>query len=902
MNQPGEKRVSAFYPAALVERARTNAERYPWGAAIRDSILEQARPWLRFADDELWEMMFGHTITRSWMVWSNGHCPVCADETPMYTWEIDALAHPWKVRCPHCGEFFPKNNFLRFYRSGLDERGVFDPQRADRSLLFNAEHPDPADPRRGFGVDDGEGYVDGEKRWRFIGAYLVYGQWKQLVLGGIQKLSAAHVVSGEPAYAHKAGVLLDRVADLYPTFDFEKEGLAYERSHSTGYVSTWHDACEETRELAEAYDRVFEGLREDGELVAFLAGKAAQHRLENLKTSFAEVQRNIEEGILGDALRNAHKIHSNYPRQENALLAIETVLGWPANRDRVNALLDEIVQTATAVDGVTGEKGLAGYGTIGPQSVAQILGTFARLEPGFLEEVHRRHPRLHGLFRFHVDTWCLGQYYPHVGDSGSFTRPHDRYAGVPFTSDPGLAPSMYSFMGRIHELTGDAAFVQVLYRANSSSAEGLPYDLFAEDPEAFQRQVREVIEREGTVPQAGSVNKEEWHLAILRSGTDENGRALWLHYDAGGRHCHFDGMNLGLFARGLDLLPEFGYPPVQYGGWDSSKARWYKMTAGHNTVVVDGKNQREAAGCTTLWADGEMFRVVRVSAPGLIEGQQYERTGALIDVSSADAYAVDVFRVVGGRDHAKFLHSGFGRLIVDGLELHPAEEYGHDTQMRNFRGETVTAPGWSADWEIEDRHGARPGAQVHLRYVDLTRGAGAFAAEAWISRGYDKENLEAWIPRLMVRRQGEEPLSSTFVGILEPYEGTANLRRVRRLPLVTEEGVVCGDAHVAVEVELAGGGHDLLVAVDAENPLGLAPASGGVVQPEWKLRLEGEMGWVRRDAAGNVERVALCKGRAVCAGDLEIELKECVDFVEFSVDGGKVEVERGDAGVIRGSS
>jgi hypothetical protein len=33
------------------------------------------------------------------------------------------------------------------------------------------------------------------------------------------------LITGNPVYAHKAGVLLDRVADLYPTHDFGKQGL-----------------------------------------------------------------------------------------------------------------------------------------------------------------------------------------------------------------------------------------------------------------------------------------------------------------------------------------------------------------------------------------------------------------------------------------------------------------------------------------------------------------------------------------------------------------------------------------------------------------------------------------------------------------------------------------------------
>jgi len=132
---------------------------------------------------------------------------------------------PYKVQCPHCDETFPKNDFYKFYLSGLDEYGVFDPQKADRSLLFNVDHPDFDDPLNKFGVDDGEGYVEDDKRWRFIGAYLVYGQWKQAILGGIRNLASAYLITGNPVYAHKAGVLLDRVADLYPTHDFGKQGL-----------------------------------------------------------------------------------------------------------------------------------------------------------------------------------------------------------------------------------------------------------------------------------------------------------------------------------------------------------------------------------------------------------------------------------------------------------------------------------------------------------------------------------------------------------------------------------------------------------------------------------------------------------------------------------------------------
>ena len=96
------------------------------------------------------------------------------------------------------------------------------------------------------------------------------------------------------------------------------------------------------------------------------------------------MQRNIEERILRDALAHPHKIQSNYPRNVIARTIINTVLGWPGNRAEVLRAIDGMVGRATAVDGVTGEKGLANYSAFTIQSLALFLGQYMRMDPGFL--------------------------------------------------------------------------------------------------------------------------------------------------------------------------------------------------------------------------------------------------------------------------------------------------------------------------------------------------------------------------------------------------------------------------------------------------------------------------------------------------------------------------------------
>ena len=877
---------SLFYPAALIEKAKRNAEHHAWARRARERIVEAAQPWMEFSDDELWDLMFGSTIRRSWMVWSDGHCPACGEGVPMYNWRIRALRLPWKLRCPHCEELFPKNDFHAFYRSGLDEQGVFQHHLADRSLLFNSEHPDPADPLHLFGVDDGEGCRNGENTWWFVGTYLVYGQWKQVVHGGIKALAAAYAATGEPAFAHRAGVLLDRVADLYTTFNFKDQAMMYEGPAHAGYVSTWHDACEEARELAQAYDQVRDALGEDEALAEFLSGKAAQYGIEANKATPADVTRHIEEGILQDTVVNHDRIRSNYPRKEIALITMHAVLDWEGNREKVYGLIAEMMERATAVDGVTGEKGLAGYCSGVIQSLAQFLARFSRVDPGFLGDMLARHPKLSQTYRFHIDTWCLQQYYPQAGDTGSYAGKVENYVGVSFSDDPGLEPSMYAFLWHLYRETGDAAYVQALFQANGSRVDGLPHDLFADDPEAFQADVQAVIDARGTEIEQASANKTEWRLAILRSGRGDARRAAWLDYDSGGPHGHADGMNLGLFAMGLDLMPDFGYPPVHYGGWSGPKFHWYVSTAGHNTVVVDGKDQeRPSDGESTLWADGEEFRAIRANGSELYRIPRYERTVAMVDTSDESSYLLDIFFVTGGRDHAKFMHSHFGEMTTRGLTLASAKDYGYETQMRDFMSDENPAPGWHVDWKAEDRFGYLvENRDVHLRYTDLTAGAQASTAEAWVAlRGYGGTET-AWIPRVMVRRQSDAgPLASTFVGVIEPYEGEPAITGVRRLSLEREDGKSPVDSNVAVEIELADGRRDVVLARDAE---GAGREGGRIMQKDRDIRTDAELCMVRWVRGGELLSVAICKGRTVHVGDAALDLQAETDFVEVRFDSG----------------
>lgn len=905
---------SFFFPAELMQAVRENAEHDPWASDLRTQAIEQAAPWMEMSDDQLWNLMFGATLPRSWMVWSNGVCPACGKPVPMYLWKIDALKHSWKVQCPHCGAFFPTNDFKKFYDSGLDEHGIFDPAKADRSLLYDTAHPDPKDPLHMFGVDDGTGYVRGNDRWRFIPTYLVFGQWQQAVHRGILVLATAYELTGDPIYAHKAAILLNRVADVFPTFDFKAQGVLYETIHSEGYVSYWCNTAIEVRQMAFAYDAIMPEISSDKQLVDFLAKKSEQYHPSIPIHSSADIAKNIETRIFKDALAHPKKIYSNFPEQFLTEAVIDTVLDWPANREKVFALLDPAIATSTKVDGVTGEKGLSGYSCYAAQQMAEFLAYYARADKTFLPEMIRRHPRLPKMWRFFIDTWCDNQqYYPLIGDCGYFAERIPDYCGVVFHEDNGigahaldqsagvLAPSMYSFLWQLYKVTNDPAFAQVIYHHNKDKLGGLPYDLFCTDPQALQQELKSVIDKNGSAIQLGDVNKQLWHLAILRSGKSDNSRAIWLKYDAGGGHGHMDALTLGLFAKGLDLMPDFGYPLVQFGGWESERALWYKSTAAHNTVLINNSDQvanetrpdgngvpiQWAEGKTTLWADGDGFSAITASAPEVYPkiATRYDRTVALVDISPADFYVLDIFRVAGGHEHDKFFASHFGQIDTS-LATEPANDYSHP-EMRDFQVARNPHPGWSLTWKVEDHYHYLPkGSDVRVRYTDFTHNIDAYTCQAWIVSSLYNGNEQVWVPRVMVQHKGSEGLSTNYVSLIEPFDGKtgAAIKEASRLDLKQGDHDA-GDSSMALRVNLTDGNRDLVISDDSGTT---------VVQPDEQVTTDAKLALIRRDSTGLPRLLSFCNGTKFDTNDLKLRTAPGV-FVQISFSSNGAKLIRGDA-------
>ena len=265
-------------------RIRALCSKYEWARGQRKNILDRCAYWRARSDSDLRISVPSQMVPRALYLNRKAGCLKCGREIfkhGYYPWRMDPKKHPWKVQCPNCGERFPKNDFVAYYISGLDENNMFRPDRADAALLFNTEHPDPDDPLHLFGVDPGTGYNDKEKgSFKFVAHYNHHANWgtcgrypssANSVTSAAVGLGYGYAVTGEPVNARKAAVLLERIADVYPELDFEywasKGGYhQYRGIYGTAVDSTWSTRI--AFDLARAYALIRDFIEDDPDLVA----------------------------------------------------------------------------------------------------------------------------------------------------------------------------------------------------------------------------------------------------------------------------------------------------------------------------------------------------------------------------------------------------------------------------------------------------------------------------------------------------------------------------------------------------------------------------------------------------------------------------------------------------------
>jgi hypothetical protein len=138
------KTAPTLYTPEMRDAARRNIADFAWARKLRDDAVAAAAPYLAKGDDWLWKLIPGQRVPRSYAVNQALGSPITGRNIYKYgnyPWTADPVNRPWKIVDPSSDYVFPTNDFAAFHASGLDAKGLFDPAKADRSLLVNKLYP-----------------------------------------------------------------------------------------------------------------------------------------------------------------------------------------------------------------------------------------------------------------------------------------------------------------------------------------------------------------------------------------------------------------------------------------------------------------------------------------------------------------------------------------------------------------------------------------------------------------------------------------------------------------------------------------------------------------------------------------------------------------------------------------
>jgi len=866
------KEESILVTREMRQNAVANAERFEWAKRQRDRAVVRAQRWLEKSDEELWEFVPSPDTPRDAQVNRTGiGCPKCGKEqfTKQPYWLIDFENLPWKVKCNNCGEVFPKNDFEAYYKSGLDEHNIYQDGVGDRSLLFNTDHPDPNDPLHMYAVDDGLGYKQDDKRWDFA-AYYGYRMWMDCI-HGVTALARAYSLTDDAAYAHKAGVILARIADVYPDIDYNpqvhQKGFCISCGGSgKGRIQGCIWECFTADELALGYDIVYDAIKDDQELADFRNRMAEEHKLA-LTGGPADVCKHIEQNLLVEFAISVQdrRIHGNAGMHQRAMVATAIALD---DSDLTPQYLDwvfapdggEVPTVLTDVicrDGLSYEAGI-GYCSLPGRSLYNAADMLYRYGKYQRHDMYRDFPKFKKCFTMNQAARMLDQVNAKIGDSGK-TQNWSGGGGLP------LKMSMTGY--RVY---GELANAMAVGFSCSWDPARLAGDIYDAEPDAILERVKAEWKKRDR--RLRSFNSGGYGLGVLQTAKADYGTAAYLYYGRSIFHGHEDRLSFGIMSKHVVMNPDLAYP--QYTGHWPKRIGWVSHTVSHNTVMVNDKGQKRGwGGKSELFEREGPVRLIIADGGDVYDNvSTYKRALSLIDVSHDDSYVLDVFWARGGSNH-RMINNGAAPDVTCtnlALERQATGTYaGPDVAFGEFydgpenwdydgsgfmylydveKGKAALP--FTIDWDLVDKRGnIAEGKDPHLRMYCLSE-----VDEVAIASGDPPRNSPGnpdSLRYIMRSRFGDE-LQTQFVTVHEPYEAQPFIKNVMALPIASHQGQ---GFVAAVQVELADGHRDVMIL--AEQP--------GVITAG-DMTLDGRFGFVRLSPEGGVVFAKLVEGTSLAYG------------------------------------
>lgn len=781
------KMARGLFTDAEISTAHANIAHYPAARKVADGIIKKASIWLDWSDEALSLLVTPANVPRAFDVSAGGGCPHCGKEIykfGTYPWKVD-LKKPFKLTCPVDGTVYPSNDYEAFYKSGFHDKRSWDTAY----------------------VDDGWGWTSsqGEKFWWV--AHYNHQVWKQSLGPGVQNLGRAYLLTGDKRYAHKAAVLLHRMAQVYPRMEHEKQSRygTMEAARGQRYSGKVLNHIWETKlvkQMAESYDAIWETLDSNRELQR-MSGKSGP-----------QLRSYIEANLLEDAIDAyfSGRVRGNFGMHQSALVHLMLARQF-GERDK---WLDDLMNRTGNPLGVTGLN-FALYNLVSRDGVPYEtapgynfgwVGNLSEMA-GLLQKSNLdlfQLPRMARLYGAPLDLVNIGRFTPDLGDSGNI------YGGL-----VGQSADVYQTAYRIY---GDERYARFLarFKATGDSGFGSFNSLF----------LPPVTAATDTLPPQRARLLDGYGMGILNNREDSVSASLYYGYNGG--HGHADRLHFQLFAAKQSLLPDLGYPDAA-NVYEAGRFTWSRNTIAHNTVTVDAAQQsKNVPGTVHLFADSPFARVLDVDANGTYpQCSLYRRNLMMVDAGENRSYYLDIFDIAGGAQHDYSLHGppgtfetlGGGKWGAPALGTLAGENVAlgdiYDDPKLRQKGKTTDFSGYKgsgfqhlfnvqrlqsgSDWMAQWTHEKNPQAQLRVRVL-AQPGQEIILADARVSPLKPVE-----VKYLIARRQaadGAKNLSSRFVSVIEPFEKEAFLASAQIWPLDGGDGL-------AVAVRRSDGQTDVVV-------------------------------------------------------------------------------------------
>lgn len=724
-----------FYTPEEVERARERVAKHGWAKDYLDGVVSslERRKVLELPDE---------AIRAGISEQVNFPLPRCPVDRRKRSWRNHfwdwSPEDPEHVRCKICGNVFPGPE-----HEPAGEVEVVGP--AGKAVRYR--------------------YWEDDEGLRYFFENMLLNYTQQRVVGLAEPLAVAYVLTGERAYAHRAAVILDRLAEVYPNYPVHGLGVSYNNADRRGYyenhfykdppfpfvsarMGNYHASPFSDAGRAFGLAQVYDLISESGAIEALSEARGR------------DVRAAVEQDLLYEAVRHTLEVPHRATNYDGGRISglglVGRVLDEPDFVSRAFELYRTLVDNCYLYDGYWHEDTVNYFSMItgGILRIPDVLSGAGGID------VYGEMPFLPRIY-----TAPLGLFMP---DGRTFMA-NDTWAKATL---PGHRSSGIMSMGRFVE-AADALLGQS--RIPVADAE---YALFRRSSEA-ERKVSEedllaLVPENYLLPAAGD--------AILGVGRSKGAVRATLCYGPWGGHHHCDTLSMGLDAFAQELLSDIGYTHTHYRPWATT-------VGSHNTVVVDGQEQTPAGGRLLGYrpASASQAGFVCAEAPDAFENTTvYRRTLLLVPTGEDSGYVVDLFEVAGGEVHDYLLHGSadFDQTVTTDPGLSDAEGEmvvggeGSDWALYGYLKRTQGADvsgGFKVRFEGE-------GTRVDVRFPGVDRGRLLVSEGPSIRRAQEDDGkLGAfWRPVACLRKKGGR---SRFVSVIEAHRGEAAVRQVEMLPV-----------------------------------------------------------------------------------------------------------------------